>query len=1013
VTTASPTTVTLPLTAPVALSDVADLQGAFAPTGSITFTLVGPGGFSYTQTDPVSGNGTYTASTTLPTTGTVAGTYTWSVTYGGDGNNNGANDQGGTSEETVVGAASLTLVTLAGQTTLRLAGGGPVTLTDAAFLSGGQAPTGSMVFTLSGPGGFSYTQTDPVNGDGTYTASTTLPTTGTVAGTYTWTARYSGDANNNPANDQGGIAEQTVVSPASPSVVTTASQDFALDTTAPTLTDTAALSGGYFPTGSIVFTLTGPGGFSYTQPEPVNGDGTYTASTTLPTTGLVAGTYTWTVTYGGDANNNSAHDQGGTDEQTVVSPADPSIATAASSAVTLGTTAPTLSDSAVLSGGYFPTGSITFMLTGPGGFSYTQTDAVNGNGTYTASTLLPTTAVVAGTYTWTAHYSGDANNNAADDQGGVAEQTLVSPASPTVVTTASPTTVTLTPGTITSPPLLTDSAVLSGGYFPTGSIVFTLTGPGGFAYTQTDSVNGNNTYTASTTLPTTGLVAGTYTWTAHYTGDANNVTASDQGGTQEQVSVAPASATLVTTPSPSTVRLGAATPPLLTDSATLTGGFNPTGTITFTLLLGGTLVDTESVAVSGNGTYATPTGYQLPGSGTVAGTYQWNATYSGDANNNTASDSNNGAEQVTVSPASPTITTTPNPTTARLGVTLQDLANLAGGYSPTGSITFALYAPGVDPTVGPAAYTETVRGVSGNGTYQTSAGFATNVTGVWHWVATYNGDANNNATPSGPLNEPVTIPPQADLSLTKTVDNATAAVGATVTFTVTLTNHGPDTATNVTVSDVLPAGLTLLSSKASQGTYQGGVWSVGTVTTSVAPTLTLVAQVVSPKPQTNTATITHSDQFDPDAGNDSASATVTPPQADLTLSKKVNQSQVFLGTKVTYTFVIRNLGPGTATGVVVNDPIPPGLVFVSAAVPSQGTYNAAKGIWNVGTLTNGAVATLRVTCQVVKLGPVVNSAFASGMELDPDLANNLASATVLGLNPISSISKRSFLASAF
>ena len=40
----------------------------FDPTGSITFTLSGPGGFSYTQTDTVSGNGTYTASDTLPTT---------------------------------------------------------------------------------------------------------------------------------------------------------------------------------------------------------------------------------------------------------------------------------------------------------------------------------------------------------------------------------------------------------------------------------------------------------------------------------------------------------------------------------------------------------------------------------------------------------------------------------------------------------------------------------------------------------------------------------------------------------------------------------------------------------------------------------------------------------------------------------------------------------------------------------------------------------------------------------
>ena len=49
------------------------------------------------------------------------------------------------------------------------------------------------------------------------------------------------------------------------------------------------------------------------------------------------------------------------------------------------------------------------------------------------------------------------------------------------------------PGSVT----LSDSAVLSGGYHPAGTLVFTLTGPNGFSYTQTDTVSGNGTYTAS------------------------------------------------------------------------------------------------------------------------------------------------------------------------------------------------------------------------------------------------------------------------------------------------------------------------------------------------------------------------------------------------------------------------------------------------------------------------------------------------------------------------------------
>ena len=103
------------------------------------------------------------------------------------------------------------------------------------------------------------------------------------------------------------------------------------------------------------------------------------------------------------------------------------------------------------------------------------------------------------------------------------------------------------------------------------------------------------------------------------------------------------------------------------------------------------------MTVAGDGTYTTPTGYMLPTTGTVTGTYQWNASYtSGDGNNNDASDNNATDEQVPVSPASPAITTTPSPTTVTLGttpLTLADSAVLSGGYFPTGTITFILSAP--------------------------------------------------------------------------------------------------------------------------------------------------------------------------------------------------------------------------------------------------------------------------------------------------------------------------------
>jgi hypothetical protein len=83
-----------------------------------------------------------------------------------------------------------------------------------------------------------------------------------------------------------------------------------------------------------------------------------------------------------------------------------------------------------------------------------------------------------------------------------------------------------------------------------------------------------------------------------------------------------------------------------------------------------------------------------------------------------------------------------------LGGTISDSATLSGGgiggAAPTGTITFALYAPN-DPTCSsPAIFTATAP-VNGNGTYS-SAPFTSSAIGTYHWIANYGGDLNNTPT---------------------------------------------------------------------------------------------------------------------------------------------------------------------------------------------------------------------------------------------------------------------------
>ena len=141
-------------------------------------------------------------------------------------------------------------------------------------------------------------------------------------------------------------------------------------------------------------------------------------------------------------------------------------------------------------------------------------------------------------------------------------------------------------------PNLNDSAVLAGGYHPTGTITFTLKYNGTTVYTDHVIVSGNSTYSTSAgdepggyQLPAAGTVTGSYVWTAVYSGDANNDSATDPGTSPaEQVTVNKAGPSVVTTATPhGTVTLDDKGSPTLNDSAALSGGYNPTGTITFTL----------------------------------------------------------------------------------------------------------------------------------------------------------------------------------------------------------------------------------------------------------------------------------------------------------------------------------------------------------------------------------------------------------------------------------------------
>ena len=117
----------------------------------------------------------------------------------------------------------------------------------------------------------------------------------------------------------------------------------------------------------------------------------------------------------------------------------------------------------------------------------------------------------------------------------------------------------------------------------------------------------------------------------------------------------------------------------------------------------------------------------------------------------------------------------------------------------------------------------------------------------------------------------------ADLAVSKVDSPDPVTVGQNLTYAITITNNGPDTATGVTLTDALPGGATFLSSSPSQGTCSGTTTvtcSIGSLSNSASATVTIVVTTNTSGSLSNTATVT-ANETDSDSANNSATQNTT------------------------------------------------------------------------------------------------------------------------------------------
>lgn len=243
----------------------------------------------------------------------------------------------------------------------------------------------------------------------------------------------------------------------------------------------------------------------------------------------------------------------------------------------------------------------------------------------------------------------------------------------------------------------------------------------------------------------------------------------------------------------------------------------------------------------------------------------------------------------------------------------------------------------------------------------------------------YDWDLKNNNDSAG-----INVNPSADLAVKILVNDTNPKFNSLVKWTLRVTNNGPDEATGVVVCDLLSKDLIYLS---STGNYdvKSGLWNIETLESGKSVSIDIVTLVNKTGKIANDASVSGK-EYDWNLSNNYDNKSIAVDVcADLAIKKLVNDTNPKFNSLVEWTLRVTNNGPDTATGVVVCDILPEGLISIDKSF---------NGTWNVGKLLNNQTKELTIICLVNKTEKLVNIADIAGNEYDCNLTNNIVNKSI-------------------
>jgi uncharacterized repeat protein (TIGR01451 family) len=249
------------------------------------------------------------------------------------------------------------------------------------------------------------------------------------------------------------------------------------------------------------------------------------------------------------------------------------------------------------------------------------------------------------------------------------------------------------------------------------------------------------------------------------------------------------------------------------------------------------------------------------------------------------------------------------------------------------------------------------------------------------------GDQDDNSTGGDDLNETITVANNADLVTVKSVNNANPQEGDTIVYTLTVTNNGAATATNVSLIDTLPAGVSFVSDDAGGNYVPGtGVWSIGTLLNGASASLNITATVdagTANSSITNTTTPATGDQDDNSTGGDDLNETITVginPNISVTKVATFIDSNADgyanIGEKIRYDFNVTNTGNVNLLNIRLTDNnaiITGGPIAILSIGQSDTVTFSGEHIITLQDLIDGRIINQAIVEGTPPVGPDINA----------------------------------------